>query len=253
VIPLRVVGPTRPDARITLICLPYAGGGANVFSGWHHGLPADIEIRAPALPGRESSLRQRPIERMDDYVAALDEAVAGTVDGRPYALFGHSLGALVGYELACSRLRTGRLLPAVLIVAGRAPPFAPALDRRIARLPTTEFIRGLAESEGTPRELLANKELMQLLLPALRADFRMSEDYRPVRRSRLPIPIVALTGREDREVTPIEAAGWAECTAASFRVVVIRGGHFFLHNRRDEVLVEIARSLDTAVAVAPPA
>jgi medium-chain acyl-[acyl-carrier-protein] hydrolase len=247
VIQLRVVGPVRPHVRVRLVCLPYAGGGANVFIGWHRRLPADVEVRSPALPGREGLLHRPPLERMDQYVAALDEAIAGAMDGRPYALFGHSLGALVAYEVAWSRFQAGRQLPVVLIVAGREAPSAHTSQPRIARLPTAEFIRGLARLDGTPRELLANDELMQLLLPALRADFRISEDYRPVKRSRLPVPVVALTGREDREVPPTAAAGWAECTGAGFRVVVLHGGHFFLHSRRDEVLAEITRSLDDAV------
>ena len=89
-----------------------------------------------------------------------------------------------------------------------------------------------------------------LLLPALRADFRMSEEFSPARHARLPVPLLALTGRDDPEVRPSEAAGWAQCTDAGFSVVVLRGGHFFLHSRRDDVLAEVSRALDAVPAPA---
>lgn len=247
-IELRTVGVSRRTAGLRLLCLPYAGGSSSVFADWYVHLPSDVEVRAPVLPGRESRIREAPFERLDDYVAALDEAIRTDLDGRPWALFGHSLGAQVAYQVTAARAAAGRQLPELLIVSGREAPGCLSDGQRVAHLPRDEFIREIGRLDGTPQELLDNDELMQLLLPALRADFRMIEDHHPAKHDPLPVPIVALAGQHDRDARPIKVARWVACTERAFRIVVIRGGHFFLRERSDEVLAVITSSLDGLAA-----
>ena len=253
-IDLRRVGPPRRSVRAVLVCLPYAGGGGTVFNGWGSLLPDDVEVRAAVLPGREALLGRPLLQTLPDYVAALDRAVDREVGSCTYALFGHSLGALAAYELAAHRHRAGTSLPLLLVVAGREPPWAAPRRRPVAKLPTPRFLQALARLDGTPRELLANDELVQLMLPALRADFRMSEEHRHRPRPRLPVPVLAVTGADDPEVTAAGAGKWAAATDAGFRVVVLPGGHFFLHTHREQLAAEVTAALrSTRQSDVPPA
>ena len=235
----------RPDAPLRLFCFPYAGGGASVYRGWGEALPADVEVLAVQPPGREGRIREPLLRDMDTMIDALDAGLADELDAKPHAFFGYSLGALTAYELARRRRDAGRGEPLHLIVAAHSAPQLPWEDEPLHDLPSDLFRERLRELQGTPAELLDHPELMDLVEPMLRADFRLNETY--VHRPGPPLdcPITAFGGVGDDHVPRDELAAWGERTRGGFEVRTIRGGHFFLHEpaARGELLRTLATLL----------
>jgi medium-chain acyl-[acyl-carrier-protein] hydrolase len=226
---------SRPDstAALRLFCFPYAGGGASVFRRWGAALPG-VEVRAIQLPGREARLREPPLHRLEPLLEILLDVLRPALD-RPFAFFGHSMGAVIGYELARQLRREGGPMPRRLFVSGREAPHTPS-ERAYHTLPDPELRQALATLGGTPREVLEHDELMELLLPLLRADFSIIENYRYEPGQPLDCPITALGGTEDRG-TPLPAVeGWVMHTCGGFEMHTLPGNHFFLHSGEEQVL-----------------
>lgn len=230
-----------------LFCFPYAGGGASIFNTWPRGLPGEVEVVAVQPPGREGRIAERPIADMHELADALHRELAPQFD-RPFALFGHSNGGLMAFELARRLRRAGGPLPRLLITSGRPAPQLPLDDSPIHDLPRDEFIAALRRFKGTPDEILQNAEIMELLEPLLRADFALGETYRYDPEPPLDLPITAFGGVRDDEVTREQVEGWREQTAAGFRMQMFPGDHFFVNGDRDMVLQAIARELRPLVA-----
>ncbi|HET7877014.1 MAG TPA: alpha/beta fold hydrolase [Methylomirabilota bacterium] len=239
----------RPDprARCRLLCFAYAGGGASVFRGWERGLPSEVELVAIQLPGRENRLREPPFERMGDLLPALAEAVAPELD-RPFFLFGHSMGALIAYELTRWLGVRGRSQPEKLFVSGHRAPYLPNPNPDIHHLPDQELARELRRYNGTPEAVLRNPELMQLLLPVIRADFALLENHRHVPGEPLAVPVSAFGGTEDLLVSRAHLGAWAEVAASGFRLRMLPGDHFFLQSQRVEVLRALAQDIGEALS-----
>ena len=238
----------RPDAaaRLRLFCFPYAGGGALAFYPWPRGLPAGVEMCAVQLPGREARLGEAAIGAWNVLLDRLTEALVPFMD-RPFAFYGHSLGAHVAFELTRRLRRDGRPPPFHLFVGGRRAPHCP-MDRPEAHaLPDDEFAAELRRLAGTPEEVLQDRELLDLLLPMLRADFALAErhEWRP--EPPLPIPITAYSGTEDEHVPHESVDAWREHTSVRFRHRPLPGGHFFLAESRDALLADISRELNPLV------
>ncbi|XVV00811.1 thioesterase II family protein [Actinosynnema sp. CA-248983] len=214
-----------PDAPVLLYCVAHAGGGAGFFRSWHDGLGPGVGLCPVVLPGRESRVRETPLTTVADIAEPLAEAVRAHAD-RPYALFGHSMGAVVAYEVA-RRLTTAPRPPLRLFVSGRRAPHLPARRPPLHPLPPEEFVPAVAAMGGTPREVLDQPGLMRLFLPGLRADFAVNETYRPLLGPMLDCPVSALTGDADPEVEVAEVRRWAEVTTGPFRLRVFPGGHFY--------------------------
>ncbi|MET8833281.1 thioesterase domain-containing protein [Micromonospora sp. NPDC004540] len=238
---------SRPQAPVRLFCLPYAGAGASAFRRWQEGIGPDVEVLPVQLPGRENRINEDP--RFD--VAEVAEAVAARAD-RPYALYGHSMGGRLGFEVVRELRRTGRPLPLRLYVGGARAPHvtAPGLFDGLSRADDEELLRRLSDGGGLPAELFDHPELVELLLPLLRADFGRVDDYRYVPGEPLPVPIVAFAGRDDRAVTREQNAAWVEHTAAGFTLHELAAGHFFLHDRLAELLAFIRADLTGALGAA---
>jgi medium-chain acyl-[acyl-carrier-protein] hydrolase len=225
----------RDGAAMRLLCVPYAGGSVVAYHGWAESLPADVDLWVLRLPGRESRVRE---QLRTDLLALADEATAAfvsEVDG-PFCLFGHSLGALVAFELARSLRRHGRP-PAHLAVSGRSAPHRPLRYPAIYGLPAEEFLTALDDRfQAIPPILREDPAIRDFYLPILRADTTMLETYSYRPEPPLDCPISAFGGRTDPEVTETDLHGWCEQTAAGFSVTMFPGGHFYLQDHRAQLL-----------------
>lgn len=232
----------NPRARLRLFCFPYAGGGASAYRGWAAALPSDVEVCPVQLPGRESRLREPAFDRPEPLIQALADALQAHLD-LPFAFFGHSMGAMLSFELARELRRRGRSLPLHLFVSGRRAPQVPPREEDIHDLPEPEFVAKLRELNGTPEEVLQHAELMRLLLPVLRADFAVNETYVLRAEPPLDLGISAFGGLADEEVSREDIAGWKEHARGAFRLRMLPGDHFFLHGSRDLLTEALAREL----------
>ncbi|HEY2579494.1 MAG TPA: alpha/beta fold hydrolase [Streptosporangiaceae bacterium] len=224
-----------PGSTHLLFCLPLAGGGASLFATWQRVIGTAIEVLPIQLPGREARFTE-PVSHSPDDIAA---AVAVRAN-RPYAIYGHSMGGRLGFEVIRSLSRIGAPLPVRFYPAAARPPDHPEKFGDISQYGDDEFLDALAERLGAPNELRDQPELRDLLLPLLRADFDWVSKYRPSPGPPLPVPFVAIAGADDSEPTPQEMQDWARYTAASFRQHTLPGGHFFLRTATRE-LVELIR------------
>lgn len=228
-------------AATTLFCFAHAGGGSAFFRSWAGRLGKEIDVCPVLLPGRESRLREAPIRRMpellDAVAAELRESTAG-----PFALFGHSVGAIVAYETA-RRLSAVARPPLHLIVSGRGAPQLPARRPPVYQLPERRFIELLRHFNGTPPELFADDDLLRFLLPIIRADFELNETYVELPSARLSCPVTAFAGDHDPEVDRDELEAWQDVTSGPFAVRIFHGDHFYLAGGRADVLSAIVRAL----------
>jgi len=231
-----------PAARLRLFCFPYAGGGAMIFRKWADALPSTVEVTALRLPGREGRLREEPFVSLAPLVRTINEVLEPYLD-KPFAFFGHSMGAAIGYEWA--RLLQGErgLQPLHLFVSGRRAPQYPDDDRHTYALPEKEFVEELKRLNGTPREVLDHPELMEMMLPLLRADFSVCGGYEYSPGPPLNCPITAYGGLSDTSVTRATLEGWREHTTSTFTLRMLEGDHFFLHSSQSLLLRVLSQAL----------
>jgi medium-chain acyl-[acyl-carrier-protein] hydrolase len=232
----------NPGARLRLFCFPFAGGGASIFNSWPRDLPSEVEVVAVQPPGREGRIGEAPFSDLHLLAAALHRELAPQMD-RPFALFGHSNGGLMAFELARRLRAAGQPMPRLLVASGRPAPQLPVRDEPIHALPHDEFIAALRRYNGTPEEVLQSAELMELLAPLIRADFSLGETYQYRPEPPLDVPITAFGGVGDLEVSTDEVEAWREQTTGEFRVEMFPGGHFFLNEDRERVLASLSSEL----------
>lgn len=232
----------NPRARLRMFCFPYAGGGASAYRGWGASLPQEIEVCPVQLPGREGRLREQPFTRPEELIQAVTDALIPWFD-LPFVFFGHSMGAMIGFELSRELRRRGRTLPLHLFVSGRRAPQLPTRDEPIHDLPEPEFIERLRELNGTPEEVLQHAELMKLLTPLLRADFAVNETYNYTEEEPLEPGISAFGGLADSDVGRDDVEAWSIQTRGRFRMRMMPGDHFFLHPQKDLIIESVARDL----------
>jgi medium-chain acyl-[acyl-carrier-protein] hydrolase len=231
-----------PGARLRLFCFPYAGGGSMIFRNWAAGLPSTVEVAALRLPGREGRLSEKPFTSLASLVRTINEVLEPYLD-KPFAFFGHSMGAVIGYELA-RLLQTERgLEPSHLFVSGRRAPQYPDDNRHTSALPEKEFVEELKRLNGTPREVLDHPELMEMMIPVLRADFSVCQGYEYTPGPPLNCPITAYGGLNDTDVTRETLEGWREHTTSTFTLRMLEGDHFFLHSSQSLLLRVLSQAL----------
>jgi medium-chain acyl-[acyl-carrier-protein] hydrolase len=236
----------KPNAKLRLFCFPYAGGSTSTFKSWQEGLPDSVEVSAVQLPGRGGRLSEAPFQHLPEMVEALAGALSPLFD-KPFAFFGHSMGALIGLEL-CRWLRRERdTMPVHLFVSGRRAPQLPELESPTYNLPESEFVQRLRILNGTPQGVLDHPELMQLMIPLLRADFSVCETYEY--RTELPLncPLTVFGGIQDVEVPHEQLQAWREHTKSTFSLRMFPGDHFFLNPAQPDILRIIAQHLADAV------
>ena len=233
----------KPQARLRLFCFPYAGVGASIFHPWSRLLPPDIELCSIQLPGRESRLREAPYRQLLPLVESLSEALQPFLD-KPFAFFGHSLGALICFETARYLRRHHSLEPAHLFVSGRRPPHLSNPEPPLHTLADLDFIQQVQRRyNGIPQAILQDRELMQLFLPILRADFQLFESYHYTDAPPLNCPISAFGGWQDRRVTEKELSHWRDQTLKTFNLKMFPGDHFFLQSARTFLLQALTKEL----------
>jgi len=230
------------ESNLRLFCFPYAGGSAHVFRKWEQKLPADIEVCAVEPPGRGTRMREKPFTNLFDVVDAAAEALGPYMD-RPFAFFGHSMGAMISFELARYLRRTGRKEPAhLLLSACRAPQLAHTRASTYD-LPDREFIEELRRLKGTPAAVLDHPELLQLILPVLRADFGITQTYTYRPETPLSCPLSIFGGLEDDDATRGNLSPWRAHTTAAFSLYMLPGDHFFLNTSQNLLLEIVVREL----------
>jgi surfactin synthase thioesterase subunit len=228
-----------------LLCLPHAGSGASAYRRWPAALGPAVEVGALQLPGRGSRIQEPPIVNPDDVA----EAVWRAAD-RPYALFGHSMGGRLCYEVAWRLCERGGPLPVRLYLSACRPPDAAGLGpyEELVDRDDAELLRGAAHAGGIPPEILASPEMCELILPALRADLTWLAGlaYRP--RPPLPVPLVGFAGADDAVVPPAAMAGWAR-HGTQFRQHVLPGDHFYVLSELGALARLIGADLSAAARI----
>jgi medium-chain acyl-[acyl-carrier-protein] hydrolase len=232
-------------AAVRLVCLPHAGGGAASFTRWLSLFPPGIAIVRVQLPGREDAVTEPPLRRARDAVAALLPRLNG-LTGTPVALYGHSMGAVVAFELARA-LRAAGTPPVHLFVSGRRAPHLPAHRAPIHHLPDDAFIAALEAAFGPGGTGGAaggrGRAFLRYSLPLIKADLELAEEHTYHRQPRLPCPITAFYGTEDPIVDVDEVEAWQEHTDATFTIRSFPGDHFFHQRHRSAIAANIVGAL----------
>lgn len=225
-----------------LFCFPYAGGGASAYRSWQEAFPAGIEICGVQLPGREGRVGEVPATTIAGLVPALADALREWLD-RPFAFFGHSMGALIAFELTRHLQMSGGPVPAILFASAHQAPHLPRGTAQLATLPDLALMEQVRAMGGTPQELLDNRELLELILPVIRADFAICESYTYQPGPKLTLPIEVFGGLADRTVTHGELMPWSAHTEGRFRIRMLPGNHFFIHAARPLLLRYVTEGL----------
>lgn len=231
---------TPAEAPLRLFAFPFAGGGTAIYRQWGERLRR-TNVYSALLPGRERRLGEPPIGDMSLLIDRMLPAFLSLAD-RPFVLFGHSMGALIAYELAI-RLRAHDMCPRHLIVSAYRSPECP--KRRVLHpLPDTEFVDELRGYGGTEANVLAQPELMEILLPMIRADFRLHETYVFTNRPPLNCPVTAIVATRDQHVAEDEMTAWADKTDRSFALMRVDGSHFYISESPDSALAIVQDCID---------
>ncbi len=231
----------NPAAALRMFCFPFAGGFPTLFRKWHEGLPKFVEVCPMQLPGRAQRFEEKSLDNWPELLETLENELKPYLD-RPFCFFGHSMGALLSFELA---RRIGARGLKLLFVSGcRAPQTLKPPERPLHRLDDPELILELKRLNGTPPEVLNHPEMMNLILPPLRADLKLIETYPYGEGPALDCDITAFGGLEDREVPRMDLEKWAEQTKGKFAVHFLSGDHFYLNSERERLLKIISEDLE---------
>lgn len=230
-----------------MFCLPYAGAGASIFRAWPDALRDVAEVWPVHLPGRERRLSDPLGPSVQALATRTAKGIAEHLD-RPFVVFGHSMGALVGFEVTRALRRLGLPMPAALIVSGYGGPQLPDARPPIHALPDADFKDALGALDGTPADVFANVELMALLLPLLRADFKLVETYRFQPEPPLDIPICVYAGQHDQDTPPEALDGWKDCTNGPISFTMFDGGHFYLRDNTAPLSDQVCHDIETLMA-----
>ncbi len=233
---------SKPQARIRLFCCHPAGSGASIFRSWVKLLPPEIELCALQLPGRETRIREPFITQISPLVVEITQELSPYLKDFPFALFGHSLGALIAFDIA-RQLRFQQLpQPIHLFLSGRNPPHL-LLKNCIHQKPDHVLIEKLREYGGTKEEVLQNSELMELFLPIFRADLTLNETYVYSPDSPFNYPISVFGGMEDHSVNQEQLSQWHKYTSNKFDLNMFAGGHMFFLEQPQPLVSKISLSL----------
>ena len=242
--------PRSKAPRLRVFCFPYAGGSADVYRSWRRWLPEQIDLCLVHLPGRGRNMGRRAFSQLAPLVAEIADHISLVTD-IPYAFYGHSMGGLISFELARELSQQQRTGPKHLFVSGCRAPQYPRDEPLTFNLPHDAFIAELKKLKGTPEEVLANSELMELFLDLLRADFELVETYQYHPGEPLSCPITVYGGIQDERI-PVEACHqWQNQTSASCKVRMFHGDHFFVRNAETEFVKAFRTDLLSVLTAMP--
>ncbi|NRA80053.1 MAG: thioesterase [Pseudoalteromonas sp.] len=219
--------------KIRLLCFAYAGGGTSVYHSWKDKLPNYVELNIVQLPGRGTHFSQKPIDNMGNLVADLMPNIENILQGK-YIIFGHSLGSRIAFEVVRQAMLIGLSPPLHFFASGSLSPGTVCTDKKLYDLPADEFIKELKEINGTPDEVLSNKQFMELLLPTIRADFKIAAQYRFNDSFLIPSPITVISGKND-SLSICKLQMW-EKYFTKCKIIMCEGGHFFIDEYPDQVI-----------------
>lgn len=231
------------DAETRLVCFPHAGGSASFFFPVAQTMAPDVDVLAIQYPGRQDRRFETPVDSVHTLADLVVEELTEWAD-RPLTLFGHSMGAVLAYEVA-HRLRERGITPLGLFASGRRAP-STYRGETVHLRDDAGLIAEMQELSGTDAAILADEELLRMILPAIRGDYRAIETYRHRTVPPLDCPVVALVGDEDPQVTADEARAWEQHTNGAFRLRSFPGGHFYINAHAQDVMREIADFIRTA-------
>ncbi|WP_430412130.1 thioesterase II family protein [Kordia sp.] len=229
---------------INLFCFPYAGGSSYVFASWKKHLNENINLKLTELAGRGTRIGEPLYPSIDEIIDDLYHKIKGDL-GERFAFFGHSMGALIAYELAAKLIKENERVPEHLFLSGRGFPKIKE-DNFVHELPEEEFKNTLLNLEGTPKEIFQNEELSKLFLPIIRSDYKLVERYIPKENMSQSIPteVSILNGINDA-FTNDDLQKWEIITNKKFVIKQFDGGHFFINEKKEEVLNYISQTLET--------
>lgn len=232
----------NPAAMLRLFCFHYAGGSAQVFRDWSSRLPSSVEMGTIQLPGRGHRINESHITRMAPLSRILAQELLPYLD-KPFAFFGHSMGALLCFETARNLRRENQRQPAHLFVSATEAPHRRSREKLLSGLPKSALIEKLHELGGAPAEVLQNDELLDLMLPTVRADFELCENYEYLVESPLECPMTIYGGLEDHDVEAERLAAWKELTVGACEIRMFPGGHFYFNSSQAIFLQTFASDL----------
>jgi medium-chain acyl-[acyl-carrier-protein] hydrolase len=227
----------KPQASLRIFCFPYAGGGASAFRPWGNSLPPTVDLCPVQLPGRETRSKEPACPRIERLIGPLAESLRPYLEV-PYAFFGYSMGALIAFDLARKLTSSGNG-PSHVFLAARRGPRLPDPYPRSENFSTSEFIAHLKMFGGTPGAILDNPELLEIVLPTLRADFALCENYTYTPGEKLNCPLTVFGGTRDTELPEETLAAWSAETRSTCTIKMLEGDHFFLHSCQTELIGHI--------------
>ncbi|XP_061660693.1 S-acyl fatty acid synthase thioesterase, medium chain [Syngnathoides biaculeatus] len=237
----------RPDAVVRLICFPWAGGGSIHYARWGTVLNSSIEVFGVKLPGRESRAKEPFFKNMQQIVDEVLHLLLPILKEKPFALFGHSFGAFTSYAVADALKKLQNIEPVHIFLSGAPAPYSETRIQAPKRsdLSDDDFLKWLISIGGTPPELLANPEVLNLFLPALKADLHVVENYKcakPVNAG-FSCPVSCFDGKDD---IPHDLQAWKAITTGDFNIRMLDGSHFYLKDPGNEriILDYVTRQLE---------
>ena len=219
-----------------MFCFPYAGGSATLYRDWPGHLPDDIELVGVQLPGRAFRLREPPFTDITHLLDALEKQIVPFLNQVPFIFWGHSMGALVAFELMRRFQEQSIPLPTMAILSGRRAPHLPYDPLNVPDMSDEEFMNELRRLGGTPDEIINNQRLMNLVMPSLRADFEILYRWRYVETDPFNVPFKVLGGKQDRPIPEADLEAWGRYTSSDFSTHMFEGDHFYLHHAETELL-----------------